>query len=47
MEAALNNFLISRLSFTEIFWDIVFSNGAAIIDQAKRNILSKHLEFEV
>ena len=42
----MNNFHISRISFSEIFWNIIFSNGAGIIDQAKRSILSKHLEIE-
>jgi hypothetical protein len=42
----MNNFRINRHSFSEIFWSIVFTNGATIIDQAKRNIISKHLEIE-
>ncbi len=42
----MNNFHISRISFSEIFWNIIFSKGAGIIDQAKKKILSKHLEIE-
>jgi hypothetical protein len=46
MTIVMNNFHISRISFSEIFWNIIFSNGAGIIDQAKKSILSKHLEIE-
>jgi hypothetical protein len=40
------NFNINRNSFSEIFWNIVFNNGATIIEQAKKKIISKHLEIE-
>lgn len=42
----MNNFQISRLSFTDLFWRAVFSNGTVILDQAKASILSKHLHIE-
>jgi hypothetical protein len=42
----MNNFNISRLSFTDLFWRVVFSNGTVILDQAKSNILSKHMQIE-
>jgi hypothetical protein len=42
----MNDFQISRLSFTDLFWRTVFSNGTAILDQAKASILSKHVHIE-
>lgn len=42
----MNNFHINRISFSEIFWNIIFAKGAGVIDQAKKSILSKHLEIE-
>jgi predicted O-methyltransferase YrrM len=42
----MNDFHISRLSFTDLFWRAVFSNGTVILDQAKASILSKHLHIE-
>lgn len=42
----MNNFHIGRHAFSELFWNTVFANGAAIIDLAKTSILSKHLEIE-
>ncbi len=40
------NFNINRTSFSELFWNIIFNNGATIIEQSKNNIISKHLEIE-
>jgi hypothetical protein len=40
------NFNINRTSFSELFWNNIFNNGATIIEQAKKNIISKHLEIE-
>lgn len=45
-EVIMNNFNINRNSFSETFWKIIFRNGATIIGQAKKNILSKHIEIE-
>ena len=42
----MNDLNISRLSFTDLFWKVVFSNGTVILDQAKACILSKHLHIE-
>jgi hypothetical protein len=44
--ATMNNLHISRISFTDMFWRVIFSNGAGIIDEVKRSILSKHLDIE-
>jgi hypothetical protein len=42
----MNNLHINRHLFSEIFWNIIFTNGATIIEQAKRKIISKHLKIE-
>ncbi|MEY4316538.1 MAG: hypothetical protein RI902_346 [Pseudomonadota bacterium] len=42
----MNKLNISRNSFTDLFWKIIFQNGTQIIEQAKSNIASKHIYFE-
>jgi len=42
----MNKFKISRLLFSELFWNTVFMSGAAIIELAKKNILSKNIQIE-
>jgi len=42
----MNTLNISRNSFTHMFWNIIFSNGSSILDQAKLSVTSKHIYFE-
>jgi hypothetical protein len=42
----MNTLNISRSSFTNIFWKIIFSNGSSILDQAKLSVTSKNIHFE-
>lgn len=42
----MKNFNISRISFTDLFWNVIFSHGSFILDRVKGDILDKHKQFE-
>lgn len=41
-----NNLKISRLNFSTLFWQIIFSNGAFIMEKIKREIIDQNDYFE-
>lgn len=41
-----NNLTISRLNFSTLFWQIIFSNGAFIIEKVKLEIMEQNDYFE-